>query len=73
MAKSTKHYFCEFSQGTARCSGWIEERGAKVGNRVEILTPGMDGLWDVISVGDKPTDKTTLRFREGANKFASIS
>lgn len=49
-----------------RLVGWIEERAAKVGNRVEIK--GESGLWAVVTVGDKPIDGVALREKQAMDR-----
>jgi len=45
----TMRYFqCTLRQGTTTTIGWIEERGARVGVRVDV--PELGGLWDVVTV-----------------------
>lgn len=45
--------------GRLETVGWIEERGAKVGARVELK--GEDGLWTVISAGGAAVTQDTLK------------
>lgn len=33
-------------------TGWIAERGAKLGAKVELITPEGTQLWEVVSVGN---------------------
>ena len=60
--KDGRYRLCGLSQGNARAQGWIEERGARVGVRVEIEELG--GLWDVTGVGDTVRTKTEMREAE---------
>ena len=46
--KVVMSFQCLLEQGNARSVAWIEERGARVGARVEIK--GEHGLWDVAAV-----------------------
>lgn len=44
-------------------TGWIEEHGAKVGNRVELLSA--DGeFWTVVSVSEQALPKESIRANE---------
>lgn len=45
---TAKHYQCVLEQGTERLIGWIEDRGAKEGLKIEIK--GRAGLWRVAKV-----------------------
>lgn len=64
--KEGRYRLCGLSQGNARAQGWIEERGAKVGVRVEIEELG--GLWDVTGVGDTVLSKEEMRDREARSR-----
>jgi hypothetical protein len=44
----TLSYQCLLRQGDTRAVAWIEERGARIGARVEVK--GENGLWDVAAV-----------------------
>lgn len=72
--KDGRYRLCGLAQGNARTQGWIEDRGAKVGNRVEILDEGMTGLWDVTGVGDTVLSKAEVREKEarGRNSFTAL-
>ena len=50
---------CLLPQGDACAVGWIEERGARVGARVEI--EGEDGLWEVASIYQPPFTSSWLK------------
>lgn len=42
---------CTFRKGNSYTQGWIDSKGAKVGNQVELLS--LDGeFWEVIGVGN---------------------
>jgi len=43
---------CELKKGNKRQVAWIEERGAKVGNNVELKTDNHE-IWEVVSTGSK--------------------
>lgn len=49
-------------QGDATTVGWIEERGARLGARVEV--PECGGLWRVAAVYQPPLDAETLREKQ---------
>jgi hypothetical protein len=53
---------CGLTQGNQRQVGWIEERGAKLGARVEIEELG--GFWEVTGVGDTVLSKSQMREQE---------
>lgn len=58
-----KYYQCKFRRGSAETVGWIEERGATVGNQVELLTA--DGqFWDVIEVYPFSMEEEALRTKQ---------
>lgn len=66
-------YWCQLANGDKRTVGYIEARGAKLGNRVELLN--LDGeFWEVLSVGDaKPKDwirNNEKRFRDFQGSLA---
>ncbi len=45
------YHWCQLANGDKRTAGYIEERGAKVGAKVELTE--LDGeFWEVLSVGD---------------------
>lgn len=72
MAKETYYRQCELVKGTTHTVGYIEERGAKLGAQVELESDD-NALWTVTQVGDKRVAQSYLRFKEGANKHASIA
>jgi hypothetical protein len=45
---SDLHFHCLLKRDKTHTVGWIEQRGAQIGFKVEI--DGEDGLWDVIEV-----------------------
>jgi len=53
-----KMYQCRLSQNTNGCKsiiqGYIHEKGAKIGNFVEV--EDQDGLWQVDVIDDKPIE-----------------
>lgn len=67
-----KQYFqCRLSQGNSRTVGYIEQRGARVGSRVEINELG--GFWHVDSVGVAvAADKLAEKQRMDRNSCTSI-
>lgn len=58
--KQVNYRQCGLAQDRSRVVGWIEERGAKLGARVEIEELG--GFWEVIGVG------STLQSKEEVHK-----
>lgn len=60
---------CYFSQGDKRTSGWIAERGAKIGALVELDN---DGFWRVDAVGDTAQSREEVD-RTGRTKMPSIN
>lgn len=51
-----KFYWCFLKNGDKETCGYIEERGAKVGYKVELVE--MDGeFWEVISVNPNPVSR----------------
>jgi hypothetical protein len=70
---ATKNYRqCGLAQGNQRSQGWIEERGAKLGAKVEIEELG--GMWEVIGVGDTVLSREEMLAKQKANRnaFGSI-
>lgn len=60
--KQVNYKQCGLEQNGSRVVGWIEERGAKLGARVEIDELG--GLWEVVSVGDMTQAKSDVHKKE---------
>lgn len=50
MAKTRMFYQCDLSQGTGRDKAFIDERGAVVGNTVELGGSGTNDFWRVDNV-----------------------
>lgn len=50
-------YQCTFERGTERTVGWVPEKAAQVGKRVELTEMGGHGLWLVTNVGHSMTKK----------------
>lgn len=71
MAKTTYYRQCTLSRGSTETMGWIEERGCKVGAKVELASDD-NQLWDVVSVGDKRVTKEYLDMKRQANRHPSI-
>lgn len=65
-------YQCKLQRGTGVITCWIEERGAKVGYRVEILPD--KNWWDVVEVYQPPMTKEQLsaKQRNDRNALPSI-
>lgn len=64
--KDERYRQCGLAQGEARSVGWIEERGAKIGARVEIEELG--GFWLVTGVGDTVLSKAEMREKESRSR-----
>ena len=62
------YYQCRFQRGDAHTIAWIEERGAKLGRLVELLTLDAGGPWRVVSVGDVPLDSQALHEMQRLNR-----
>ena len=60
------YYQCRFIQGEYGTVGWIEERGAKVGNEVEL--PELGGFWLVKEVWGPPMSWSDLREKQTWNR-----
>lgn len=57
------YYWCNLQNGNKRTSGYIEERGAKAGNKVEMID--LDGeFWTVNTVDPKGVTKEFVRSNE---------
>lgn len=65
---------CRFRRGPERTVAWIEERGAKVGMRVDLLTLDENGAWEVESVMGAPLAAAALKEMQdnNHNAFASL-
>lgn len=70
----TKYFQCDLSQGASRSRAYIEERGAVVGNMIEVKEAGFTGLWRVDDVGQPGLDVTEMKDRQqrARNAFGSI-
>lgn len=70
--KDGRYRLCGLAQGNSRSQGWIEERGAKLGARVEIEELG--GFWDVTGVGETVRTKSEVREAEsrGRQSFTAL-
>ena len=59
---------CDMQQGNRVLRGWIPERGAREGARVEIK--GYDGVWDVTRVhGYSLTDEGLVEMQNTFRKW----
>jgi hypothetical protein len=57
------YFQCKFRRGDAETIAWIEERGAKVGAEVELLSA--DGqFWRVVEVYQPGLDEAVLREKQ---------
>ncbi len=62
---------CGLAQGNQRSTGWIEERGAKLGARVEIEELG--GFWEVTGVGLTEMTREQLSAKQRADRASCQS
>lgn len=63
----TMFYQCKMRLGASETVGWIEERGAKVGAKVELLTA--DGeFWTVAEVYPTGLEEKTLRAKQALDR-----
>jgi hypothetical protein len=71
--KQVNYRQCGLTQNGSRVIGWIEERGAKVGARVEIDELG--GLWEVTNVGEGQRSKSEVHEAENRARkpFSSLA
>lgn len=65
---------CKFRRGPERTVAWIEERGAKLGARVDLLTLDTVGVWEVETVMGAPLVAEALKEMQdnNHNAFASL-
>lgn len=68
----TFYRMCTLARGHSLTTGWIEERGARVGAEVELMSDN-GNLWTVEQVSDKRLPQSQLRFMQAANKHASLT
>ncbi len=59
---------CTFSRGSERTIAWIEERGAKIGARVEITTLDDGPLWTVDAVTSAPLSAEALKEKQDLDR-----
>lgn len=61
------YYWCQLRRGNRYTCGYIEERGASIGNKVELVD--LDGkFWEVTSVGQPGVTKEFVRKSERGYK-----
>lgn len=75
-----KTYFqCKLRQGDNETTGWIEQRGAKVGARIELKGAHFDNVesiaddadfWDVIEVYPNGLSENVLRQKQANDRNA---
>lgn len=65
----TMFFQCRMRQDTAETVGWIEERGAKVGASVELLT-GDGKFWTVTHVYTPGLEASALRDKQARDRNA---
>jgi hypothetical protein len=68
------YYQCKLEKdtpdGIVMETAWIEAKGAKEGNRVELI--GEEGLWDVKMVCQPPMKKVDIHNHKAASGLKSI-
>jgi hypothetical protein len=62
---------CGLAQNNQRSIGWIEDRGAKLGARVEIDELG--GFWTVTGVGETAMTREELTNKQRADRASCSS
>lgn len=65
---------CRFRRGLERTVAWIEERGAKIGARVALLSLDDGDTWEVEDVMGAPLAAEALKEMQDSNHnaFASL-
>ena len=59
---------CKFRRGSERTIAWIEDRGAKVGAHVELLTLDNGDAWEVEAVHDGALTQAALKEMQDLNR-----
>lgn len=68
---SKMYYWCNLQNGAKRTVGYIDERGAKVGNEVEMID--LDGeFWTVTSVGASASKDEVNNNRQKSKTFGAL-
>ena len=65
----TTYFQCRMRHGSSETVGWIEERGAKVGARVELKSAD-SAFWDVVDVARPGLDEAKLREKQSNDRNA---
>lgn len=68
-SQMTMFFQCRMRHGADETIGWIEERGAKVGASVELLT-GDGKFWDVTHVYTPGLEASALRDKQARDRNA---
>jgi len=70
----TFYRWCLLRNGNTHTKGYIEERGAKLGAKVELLDSDTEGLWEVITVSDSRITREELNKQQKKSResFPSI-
>lgn len=63
-----RYFQCRFRRGSERTVAWIEERGAKVGARVQLTSLDDGAAWDVETVGKPGLEKAALTDLQRLNR-----
>jgi hypothetical protein len=63
-----RYFQCRFRRGSERTVAWIEERGAKVGARVQLTSLDDGAAWDVETVGKPGLESAALSELQRLNR-----
>lgn len=66
MTESEFYRQCTLTKGNSKTVAWIEERGAKVGQQVQLVDDGNESIewWDVVEVGTTRLHKSWVKKHE---------
>lgn len=62
---------CKLTQNNSETRGWIEDRGAKLGVKVELV--GHDGLWLVEEVGTVELTRSEVSEKQRMDRRSLLS
>jgi hypothetical protein len=63
-----RYFQCRFRRGSERTVAWIDERGAKVGARVQLTSLDDGSAWDVETVGKPGLESAALTDLQRLNR-----
>lgn len=66
MTAEKRYRQCKLRRGSSFTTGWIEERGAKVGCTVQLLA--LDQFWEVLEVFGPAIPEKLLREHQRLNR-----